>query len=414
MILILRPRPSPWRSAAGAADVREVPATPRFLVATSGQRATLLGHDVHQRHGHSADTRHHGAAPYRRYHQAASGTREGQQGLLRRRGETFRRPHHRRRRAKLRPELPHPHRPRAPLHHRRMRGLVHHRRPHRSPQAAPLDRRGRRPTQPTSRPSAPRPRCGSSATASKREHLPRLRPGSAIGYRPMLRLHVRPFSSPHMKVQDVAFADVDRAARKDHSRGHPRRANAVVGVLGKMFALAVRWDMRTDNPARGIERNYEIKRRRYLNGDELARLVAALAAHPDKQAANVIRVACSAAAASAKRGQCAGRTSTSPRRAACGPSSAAPSSRRPTTSCQCRHRCGSCSLEIREEQAKQHPQRPLGEYVFPGRGVDRPPRECQARLAGALQGRRASNSCACTTCGTASPACSSAAGITLR
>ena len=57
-----------------------------------------------------------------------------------------------------------------------------------------------------------------------------------------------------------------------------------------MFALACRWDMRTDNPGKGIERNYEIKRKRYLSGEELAALTKALAAHEDKQAANVMRV----------------------------------------------------------------------------------------------------------------------------
>lgn len=37
-------------------------------------------------------------------------------------------------------------------------------------------------------------------------------------------------------------------------------------------------------------RNYEAKRKRYLSADELARLTAALAAHPDRQAADVVRL----------------------------------------------------------------------------------------------------------------------------
>ena len=52
----------------------------------------------------------------------------------------------------------------------------------------------------------------------------------------------------------------------------------------------MRWGMRTDNPCKGIERNREHHRRRYLSGDELARLIKALAAHPDKQAANIVRL----------------------------------------------------------------------------------------------------------------------------
>lgn len=57
-----------------------------------------------------------------------------------------------------------------------------------------------------------------------------------------------------------------------------------------MFTLAIKWDWRTDNPVRGIERNNEEKRERYLNADELARLTVALAEHDDQQAANIFRV----------------------------------------------------------------------------------------------------------------------------
>jgi integrase len=57
-----------------------------------------------------------------------------------------------------------------------------------------------------------------------------------------------------------------------------------------MFSLAVRWGWRADNPCKGVERNPEHKRTRYLSGPELARLSAALAELPDQQAANAIRL----------------------------------------------------------------------------------------------------------------------------
>ena len=57
-----------------------------------------------------------------------------------------------------------------------------------------------------------------------------------------------------------------------------------------MFALAIRWRMREDNPVRGIERNKEYLRRRYLIPDELARLIEALAEYPDQQTANIFRL----------------------------------------------------------------------------------------------------------------------------
>ena len=45
-----------------------------------------------------------------------------------------------------------------------------------------------------------------------------------------------------------------------------------------------------DNPVKGVERNQEVKRQRYLSGDEMTALLAALNAHKDTQAANVIRL----------------------------------------------------------------------------------------------------------------------------
>jgi integrase len=67
-------------------------------------------------------------------------------------------------------------------------------------------------------------------------------------------------------------------------------ANRTVAVLSKMFTLAIRWGMRTDNPTKGVERNPEQSRHRYMTGDELRRLTAALAAHPSRQAADAIRL----------------------------------------------------------------------------------------------------------------------------
>ena len=121
------------------------------------------------------------------------------------------------------------------------------------------------------------------------EHLPRKRPGTAINYSLLLKNYVRP-AFKHLKVTDVTFTDIDALHRQVTKQAGPYAANRMVGVLAKMFALAMRWGMRDDNPARGIERNAEIKRKRYLSGDELARLTAALAAHPDKITANIVRL----------------------------------------------------------------------------------------------------------------------------
>jgi integrase len=125
----------------------------------------------------------------------------------------------------------------------------------------------------------------------EKEHLPRKRPGTAADYKSMLDKYVRPFFGAHTKVADVTLDDhIDPLHRRISKAGHLRRANTVVAVLSKMFSLAQRWGMRDTNPCKGIERNPENKRKRYLNGDELARLLEALSKHPDRRTADVVRL----------------------------------------------------------------------------------------------------------------------------
>jgi integrase len=122
------------------------------------------------------------------------------------------------------------------------------------------------------------------------EHLPRKRPATIEAYRRILVSHIRPHFGAHFKVADVAFTDVDALHRAVTKHAGPYIANRVVAVLSKMFSLAIRWGWRDANPCLGIERNYEQKRKRYLSGDELARLTQALAAHSNRSVANAIRL----------------------------------------------------------------------------------------------------------------------------
>ena len=73
-------------------------------------------------------------------------------------------------------------------------------------------------------------------------------------------------------------------------KGTPYRANRVLSLLSKMFSLAVHWGWRSDNPTQGIPRYHEEPRARWLTQEELERLQAALAAHPDQKAANAVRL----------------------------------------------------------------------------------------------------------------------------
>ena len=83
-----------------------------------------------------------------------------------------------------------------------------------------------------------------------------------------------------MKVAAVSHADTDDFHQRLSARA-PTHANRTLAVLSKMFSLAIRWGWRTDNPCRGIERNQEHKRHRYLTGAELARLSKAFDGLPD-------------------------------------------------------------------------------------------------------------------------------------
>ena len=92
---------------------------------------------------------------------------------------------------------------------------------------------------------------------------------------------------------EVDFAHVDRLHRKISKRGKrgkPYRANRCIALLSRMFSMAIRWQMRTDNPCKGIERNQEFKRRRYLSAEELGRLTLALATAEDQRAADIMRM----------------------------------------------------------------------------------------------------------------------------
>jgi len=120
-------------------------------------------------------------------------------------------------------------------------------------------------------------------------HLPKKRPASQRDDKANIRLYILP-ELKHRKVTEVSFTDIDGLHRKITRAGKPIAANRVMALCSKMFALAIRWKWRPDNPAKGIERNPETKRTRYLSGDELRRLMAAFATHEDQQAANIVRL----------------------------------------------------------------------------------------------------------------------------
>lgn len=81
----------------------------------------------------------------------------------------------------------------------------------------------------------------------------------------------------HLRVSAVRYVDVYGI----HSamRDTPYQANRTLALISKMFNCAHRWGWRSraDNPASGVERYPERKRRRHMRADEAPRIAEALA-----------------------------------------------------------------------------------------------------------------------------------------
>ncbi len=88
---------------------------------------------------------------------------------------------------------------------------------------------------------------------------------------------------------DLRHTDIERLHAKIVKTA-PYRANRTVAVLSKMMSLAIKWEMRTDNPVRGIERAPEDKRERYLSPAEIARVAEAIAGLKERTSADAIRL----------------------------------------------------------------------------------------------------------------------------
>jgi integrase len=120
------------------------------------------------------------------------------------------------------------------------------------------------------------------------QHLANRRTATQTDYKSILRLYIRP-QLGQIKVSDIRHSDVEKMHRTIAMTA-PYRANRSVAVLSKMLSLAVKWEMRSDNPARGIERLPEAKRERFLTPAEIERLAEVLRRHPERTTCNAIRL----------------------------------------------------------------------------------------------------------------------------
>ncbi|HXP76583.1 MAG TPA: tyrosine-type recombinase/integrase [Stellaceae bacterium] len=90
------------------------------------------------------------------------------------------------------------------------------------------------------------------------------------------------------KIAGIGFRDVEALHLQVTKNGTPIRANRAVALLSNIFAKAIKEGLRADNPAKGIERNQEQPRERYLTNDETVRLMKALTKHRAKPSANAV------------------------------------------------------------------------------------------------------------------------------
>jgi len=140
-------------------------------------------------------------------------------------------------------------------------------------------------------------------------HLPHLAQLNAADQASMMKTFIAP-AWGKMLVTEVSAYDVEllltkvaegrarpakakprnRARKLKGARPTPVRANRVGEVVRKMFAYAVKWGWRDDNPAMGFRHRMETPRERFLTQAEITRLAAALDASEDLRAANIIRL----------------------------------------------------------------------------------------------------------------------------
>jgi integrase len=142
------------------------------------------------------------------------------------------------------------------------------------------------------------------------EHVSKQAPDSARDIRSMVNTHILPAWGKR-KAADIRPSDVDKLlaeVAKGRARPHkaktkqkrtkplqgarptPLRANRVGCTIRKMFNLAIRWEIRTDNPAAGFIRNAETPRERFLDMKEIEGLSKVLAEHPNQRFSDIIRL----------------------------------------------------------------------------------------------------------------------------
>lgn len=107
------------------------------------------------------------------------------------------------------------------------------------------------------------------------DYVPRKRQGSAKDDKNRLNHHTKQWWG--RKLSDITRADIARL-HMEIGKDAPTEANRVISLIRRLFNLAQKWEVyKGENPASGIERFKEYSRDRFVQPDELPRLMQALA-----------------------------------------------------------------------------------------------------------------------------------------
>jgi len=129
------------------------------------------------------------------------------------------------------------------------------------------------------------------------EHLPKKATSSQADDWQMIQKKILPVLG-NRKVSEIHAGDIEALHRSITLAGSPVRANRVLAVTSKMFALSLKpiegettpWrDQAQGNPCKGVERNQEEGHERFFSEAELAALSDALFAHGPSPAGDCIR-----------------------------------------------------------------------------------------------------------------------------
>jgi integrase len=132
----------------------------------------------------------------------------------------------------------------------------------------------------------------------KAEHLPRKSEQSQHDDGVMID-HILRHVGADRRVADVHHGDIVALHRAITDSGHPVLANRTVACASRMFSLALKpmagedkpWrDQAQGNPCKGIERNPEQAKERFLSRSEIAAVVEGLDAYGHTPAADCIRL----------------------------------------------------------------------------------------------------------------------------